>query len=206
MKSAAVDRSKAEIMRRLRLGHVRRLLRARWGPILPDDDCGREDLRELLLAISVGPHAEAKMPKAIEIHAPWMCRAESENLIDQVNRTPIYERKLTAKEVGKRHRVTNQDRERLRLWTIAPCDVTAEQLAEQRKAKKRERMFRLRQKRGRQTRKACLAAHSISRNKPWLAEGISRRSWYRKRGTGPCQAKLSNAGHTPVPTEKTSRP
>jgi hypothetical protein len=51
----------SNISRRLRLANLRKLFRDRNGPILPDDDAGREYLVELLLPISVGPHADIKM-------------------------------------------------------------------------------------------------------------------------------------------------
>jgi hypothetical protein len=41
---------KQEIIRRVRLGHLKRLLRQRYGFELPDDDAGREDL-ELVLCL-----------------------------------------------------------------------------------------------------------------------------------------------------------
>ena len=46
--------SRAEIIRRLRLGDLQKFLRFRYGHTLPDDDAGREDLHELLLPISLG--------------------------------------------------------------------------------------------------------------------------------------------------------
>lgn len=52
-------------MRRLRLGDVQKVLQHRYGHTLPDDDAGREDLRELLLPISLGPEAGRKMENAI---------------------------------------------------------------------------------------------------------------------------------------------
>jgi hypothetical protein len=55
------------MLRRLRLGNLRKLFRHRYGPTLPDDDAGREDLRELLLPVSVSTNADIKMPKAIEV-------------------------------------------------------------------------------------------------------------------------------------------
>ena len=55
-----------ERMRRLRLGDLRRLLRDRCrGSILPDDDAGRDYLRELLLPISLGPH------EAVTLRNSW---------------------------------------------------------------------------------------------------------------------------------------
>ena len=137
-----------EVIRRLRLGNLRTLFRHRWGPVLPDDDSGREDLRELLLLISVGPNAGIKMPRAIEVWAPWMAPDEATQLIDDINLTPIYHRKPTASTLGQRLRLTNAERERLRLWTIAAHDMTPEQAAEHRRAKERARKRRYRQLRG----------------------------------------------------------
>jgi hypothetical protein len=162
-----------EIIRRLRLGNLRTLFRHRWGPLLPDDDAGREDLRELLLPISVGPNASIKMRRAIEVWAPWMADDEATQLIDDVNRTPIWHRKPTAGTMGQRLRVSNAERERLRLWTIAAYDMTPEQAAEHRRAKERARKRRYRQLHGGNPR-----ASSFSRTTPWLALGISRRTWY----------------------------
>jgi hypothetical protein len=172
--------SHSEMIRRLRLGNLRTLFRNRYGAILPDDDAGREDIRELLLPISVGPNAEIKMRKAMEVWSPWLPLAEAAQLIDQINRTPIYHRKPNAQQLGFRQRVTNQERERLRLWTIAPYDMTEEGIREQRKAKDRERKRRLREKRGSKPR-AIYEAESISKAKPWEQEGISRRTWYYRQ-------------------------
>ena len=146
------NHSHAEMMRRLRVGNLRKLFRHRYGPTLPDDDAGREDLRELLLPISTGPHANIKMPNAVETWAPWMKPGEAAPLIDYTNRTPRRQRMLTAKQLGKRQCVTNAQRERLKLWTIAPYDMTDEQMKEWRKAKDRERRRRLRQLRGAKSR------------------------------------------------------
>jgi hypothetical protein len=176
--------NKDETIRRLRLRDMRNYLRCRYGHTLPDDDAGREDLRELLYPISVGPNAAIKMPKAIEIWAPWMNTKEAAELIDDINRMSIWLRKPSARELGKRLRVTNQMRQQWRLWTVAPYDMTDEGLAEQRRAKDRERKRRhrerQRQQRGQQTRAQWLAAHSISRDKPWLVLGIKRRAYYKR--------------------------
>jgi hypothetical protein len=64
-----MSRSKSEIIRRLRLGDLRSLLRARCGHTLPDDDAGREYLWELLLCVSLGAEPDLKMANAIEIWA-----------------------------------------------------------------------------------------------------------------------------------------
>jgi hypothetical protein len=174
------DHSRSEMLRRLRLGNLRKLFRDRYGPVLPNDDAGREDLYELLLPISVGPHADIKMQNAIEVWAPWLPPADVKELVDCINLTPIWNRKPTARQLGKRLRLTNGERERLRLWTIAPYHMNAQELLAQRKAKRRARTRLLRQLRGSKPR-AIYEAESKSKIKPWEPAGIKRRAWYYRQ-------------------------
>jgi hypothetical protein len=163
-----VSKAKFETMRRLRVGDLRRLLNRRYGPSLPNDDAGREDLRELLLAISLGPDPRRKMLNAIGLWAPWMPQDEIDALIEGIDRTPVGQRHRTGKDLGERMRLTNTERERLRLWTIAAYDMTAEERVEWRKVKARERMRR---------RRANLCQPS-RRHRRWVAEwrGFLRKS------------------------------
>jgi hypothetical protein len=64
---ASSSSTQSEMIRRLRLGDLRKLFRDRYGPILPDDDAGREHLIELLLPISLGYEPDLKMRNAIEV-------------------------------------------------------------------------------------------------------------------------------------------
>jgi hypothetical protein len=205
IRPATFDRGRREMIRRLRLGNLRKLFRDRYGPILPDDDAGREDLYELLLPISVGPHAEIKMPYAIEVWSPWMLQEEASQLIDQINLTPIWGRLPNAAVLGARLRLTNGERERLKLWTIAPHNFSPHELLQQRRAKDRERKRRLRQLRGCKSR-AQYEANSTNRTMPWLALGIGRRTWYRRRGTSPSAVILQTAADTPVPPQLAQPP
>lgn len=173
--------SKAETIRRLRLGDLQRVLRARYGVTLPDDDAGRDDLYEMLLTISLGEGHDRKMKNAIEVWAPWMSADEARNVIDSVNRTPDYLRKTTARKMGEKLNLQNWERETLGLRTIAPVDMTPEQLGAQRKTKDRARKWRARRAARKQPREVYLAANSISRQKPWTVKGVSRATWYRRQ-------------------------
>jgi hypothetical protein len=200
-----MSRPKSEIMRRLRLGNLRTLLRARCGHTLPDDDAGREYLWDLLLPVSLSPEAECRLRNTIETWAPWMDVKERFELVAQIERTPAYVRKVKPRTLGERLRVTAEERERLKLWTIIPFDLTAKELADQREAKKRARDRRRRRDAGSKPRTDYEAA-SINRAKPWLALGISRATWYRRRETSPRQVNLLiSRAHTCL-TEKTARP
>ena len=59
-------------------------------------------------------------------------------------------------------------------------DMTDEQLAEQRKVRERNRRARKRRERGVRTKEAYLA-ELAARPKPWITEGISRRTWERRK-------------------------
>ena len=202
----------AEMIRRLRVGDLQKLLRSRYGPELPDDDAGRDDLRELLLPISLGHQASDRMQKAVELWAPWMDSTEAERLLDHIKRSPPYLRKPTSREIGERLRLTNHEREALGLRTIAPVDLTPKQLRERRKEKARLRMWRRRRANGSKDREAWLA-NAKSRLQPWKAKGIGRATWYRerrqkaetKRETGPFAMNLLTSANTPVSHQRISK-
>jgi hypothetical protein len=182
--------SKTEVMRRLRLGDLQKVLRNHYGHTLPDDDAGREDLFELLLIASLGPEGERKMVNTIEVNAPWVGADEAGQLIDQINRIPAYQRKRTARELGERLRVTNHEREILKLKTIKPFDMTDKQLKDQRRAKERARKKRQRLAKGGKPREKALA-----RQKPWKAEGVHRATWFRRRKGGATNSSSKQKSH-----------
>lgn len=169
------------MLRGRRLKHITTLLMDRCRLGLPDDDAGREYLFELLLVMSTVPHAEIKMDHAIRVWAPWMPQDKAAQLLDQINRIPIWERWRTGRELGKRLRLTNGERERMKLWSIRPYNMGMAELRRQRRRKQRECMRRLRETRGTKSRDQWLAENSISREKPWKRDGISRAKWYRRR-------------------------
>jgi hypothetical protein len=116
-----------EDLRRCRLGEVGRLLRDRYGgPVLPDDDAGREDLRELLLLASMAFNGDRSMKNIVEVSAPWMIPEETKQFMDDVNHTPTYLRKPSARILGERLRLTSEERRRLAIrtkWQI-PCAMS----------------------------------------------------------------------------------
>jgi hypothetical protein len=175
------DAAKWELIRRLRYGALLRLFRHRWGNELPDDDAGRDDLWLLVTNVSLAAaEPEKKMRHVIEVWAPWMSAEEREAYTKHVWGLDIYERTPTALELGKRLGLTNAEREALKLWPFRPIDKTEEEIAEQAKARERERRAHKRRERGVRAREAYLA-ELASRPQPWIAEGISRRTWERRR-------------------------
>lgn len=171
---------KWERVRRLRYGALVKLFRHRWGPTLPDNSSGREDLFELVCVVSVALSAtEKKILNTIETMAPWMQPEEAQMLVEHVQQMPIYERMPNNRELGKRMRLTNAEREALSLWPIKPVDMTDEQLAEQRKSKSRNARASKRRQSGVRTREQYLAELKAT-PKPWEDSGLSRWQWYRR--------------------------
>ena len=209
-----VKLSKDERLRRLRLGDLRRLFADRCrGRILPDDDAGRDYLRELLLPISLGPNEAVKRSRAVEIWgppdrmrreiklwAPWMQEDEAQEFLDEINLMPPWQRKPMARTLGERLQVPYGERARLQLKTIGCYGMTEAAMTLIRKQKKRARMRKLRQKKPR----AEYLAASLSQTKPWLALGVSRRTWERRRVASVCQINLTKTEHIPA-TKKERR-
>jgi hypothetical protein len=150
----------------------------------PEDCAGREDLLELIFCTSLAPAAQEKKGFCIiEVWAPWMSRGEAEALVAHVWGLDIYERTPTARTLGNRLRLTNAERERLRLWTIKPFDMSDKQLADQSKARERARRERKRRDAGVRSRVAYLAEMK-AKPKPWIEGGVSRRTWFRRVARG----------------------
>ena len=89
----------------------------------------------------------------------------------------------TPEQIAKYLGVEFYLRQVLRLWSFGACDMTRQERLKQTKADKkiidRDRAAQRRRQRGAQSR-AQYEAESLSRTKPWLALGISERTWYRR--------------------------
>ena len=144
-----MTRGQAETMRCLRLGELQKILRWRCGRELPDDDAGREYLRLLLEVVSLGPDARGRMLNQIQIWAPWMDSQEFCQLIDSVRRKPEYFRKRKADQLGEEINLTYDERQRLRIRTIAPADLTPAEFSEKRRERRREKQRENQRKRRR---------------------------------------------------------
>jgi len=199
---------------RLRIGDLNRLWGSRYGGgrenyVFPDDDAGIEDL-----SISLQHYARSnpiKIPKIIALRAPWMGEDEIALLLDQIT---AYPRQWKAESLGCLLRVTTAEWRLLDLRTIAPADMTKQERTQERKLRGRLRKRLRRRAMGKDTRAEYLAANSISRTRPWEAEGISRKTWYKRRkqaanGRGDKSVPhidSLNAADTPVTPGKPTSP
>ena len=206
------------MIRRLRLGDLRKLIADRCrGLILPDDDAGIDYLRELLLPISIGPYETRnrvrggvalwgpvdRMKQEIARWAPWMGDNRAGALIDEINQMPLWQRKPKARTLGERLNVTYGQREELKLRTILAVDVSdvAMELIRNRKRRKRDK-----ERRQLQSRADYLASHTKTKERPWVALGISRRTYYYRVKKANCTSlhpiNLSKSSSRPVQAEK----
>jgi hypothetical protein len=178
---AVAHAPKWETIRRLRYGDLIRLFRHRWGNVLPEDDSGWGDLWLLVTNVSLAASdPEKKMRHVIDLWAPWMSSDDREMYVRHVWGLDIYQRTQTGEEIGKLLGLTNAERQTLKLWRFLPIDATRDEIEAQRKARRTEnRRAKLRAK-GVRPREAYLAA-SLNKQSPWEAEGISRRTWERRR-------------------------
>ena len=101
-----------------------------------------------------------------------------------------HERWCSPRVLGNRLNLRDRERQQYGIRHIRPIDVSDEELIDRRKAKARARERQRRLKSGGRSREDYLA-NSLSRQKPWLAQGMSRARWYRlKRETGACAMSL----------------
>jgi hypothetical protein len=171
-----------------RIGALNKLFAYRYGGtredyVFPEDDAGIEDLKILIHHYArTNPLA---IPRVIQLRAPW---ADAEAIMNEVE---AYPRKWRSGTLGKILNFTGKEWRQLRIRTIAPVDMSSE---ERRYYSRIIANGRRRLKRARQGVKprAQYEAASLAHDKPWLAAGISRRTWYRRRGTGVAAIKITN--------------
>ena len=166
----------------LRINELNRLFTARYGHTLPDDDAGRDDIIVMAHHLARCPgEVGRRIRNWIELHAPWMTSDMAAEIIRFVISNPI---KWRADTLAHRVRLTETERRRLGIRTIGAIDMTKDERKKARRLRQRQRDLARRRTQGVRPR-AEYEANSISRCKPWLALGISRRTWYRRRGTSP---------------------
>jgi hypothetical protein len=188
----------------MRLREIELIIRHRHERGIPDPE-GTDDVESCMAYI----HAVASTPRSQSIvdwckmWAPWI----SDDAILEIvwtHRRRKY--MLGAESVAKMLHVTMKERNTLGLKTIGACDVSEEERKAISKKLKQER-DRIRQQENRKAKgtvpRGSYEAASAESLKPWEAARVSRRTWYRHRGTGPSRVDIYRNGDTLVPTAET---
>jgi hypothetical protein len=166
----------------LRISELNRLFTARYGHMLPDDDAGRDDVVVMAYHLARCPgEVGRRIRNWIELRAPWMTSDEAAEIVRAAMANPFNWR---ADPLARRLGLTEAERRQLLIRTIGAIDMTKDERKKARRLRQRQRDLARRRAQGAKPR-AEYEANSISRNKPWMAFGISRRTWYRRRGTSP---------------------
>jgi hypothetical protein len=160
----------------LRLNDLARLFRSRYGIVLPDDDSGRDDAE-----IAINHMANLARPRRhianwIGIWAPWMPAGELQDMVGMALANPHY---WNADQLAWRLKVTAEERTMLGITTIGAIDENKAARTKRRRKLDRERKAKARRSKGSKPRK-LYEAQSIEALMPWIEEGISRATWYRR--------------------------
>jgi hypothetical protein len=121
MKRTALGKTDVKVARQRRqLNHLRTLA---WMRGISDDRRGRNLLTGLLAVGLTGPEAQEL--------APWLSPVALQDIIDNVDRIPGWE--WTSSRLGDLVELTDEERERGKLWSLRPCDVSWPAVQERRR-------------------------------------------------------------------------
>jgi hypothetical protein len=149
---------------------------------------------------------------AVKLAAERMGGSLSDGEADAILETAdALRQRRTADKLARFLGVTFPQRRALGITTIGSIDITKGTRTLLRKRKKRRYNEQRRRAQGVRPRTEYEES-SLTRTKPWEAEGMSRRTWYRKRrgtspnpathGTSPNPALLSSGVPAPVPRQR----
>jgi hypothetical protein len=150
----------------------------------PDDDAGLADLKILLHHLKL-----PALPRTIARYAPW---ADSEAIIQEIEACP---KRYTAKTLGRLLNLSGYEWRQYGIRTITPVDMTEEEMKDFIRVRREGQRLKRRRSKGVKPRQEY-EGMSLSKIKPWVAEGISRRTWERrrKRDASLVQVKLLTTG------------
>ncbi|SFV16001.1 hypothetical protein SAMN05192541_124113 [Bradyrhizobium arachidis] len=180
----------------LRAWELEKIFRYRFGKFIPCNADGREALRVIAEAyrFAKGGDLQSKLTGYVRARAPW---ATSE--VDAIAAAAATACWQSADELAWRIKLSPMERERLEIRTIGAVGLNKRRRSAIQKTKHKQRESARRKANG-----AKPHAESLNRTRPWEAEGISRRTWFRRRareaGTNSCDVFSSNSNaHESVP-------
>lgn len=174
----------------LRLHDLAILFTSRYGRAeLPDDDSGRDDLAIAVNHLACLPHPQRAIEAWLDAWAPWLTLRERSQIVPPILANP---RRYKADALAWRLRLTMEQRTVLGITTIGAIDKAKAERAKLRRQREIQRREASRRAKGAIPRRQY-EQRSISRAKPWEAEGISRATWYRRQR----ETTIANSETTP---------
>jgi hypothetical protein len=161
----------------LRLNDLASIFRSRYGVTLPDDDAGRDDLEVAINHLASLARPRRHIANWIGLWAPWLTAKEQQEMVGAALANPQH---WKADNLAWRLRLTAEERRMLGVTTIGAIDENKAARTKRRKRLDRERKAKARRAKGAKPRKDY-EAHSIAQAMPWIDEGISRATWYRRK-------------------------
>jgi len=152
---------------------LQRYLTDRYGCEWPDDDAGRDDLWLAVHSLTTVGKWDGEVRAFIASKAPWLSESETLQMLDKAYALP---RPYGAAKLGQKVGLTDQDRDRLKLWSIDAADDPGRL-----KRRERKRLDRIEQQTARRRKRGVKSwDESATRTKPWIAAGFkTRRTWER---------------------------
>jgi hypothetical protein len=160
----------------LRMNDLAILFRSRYGITLPDDDAGRDDMEVALNHLACLPHPMPAIKAWLETWAPWLTLAEQRDVAAPIIANP---QRWKADALAWRLRLTMEQRTMLGITTIGAIDMNKGARTKRRRMLDRHRKAKMRRAKGAKPRKVY-EEQSIAHAMPWISEGISRATWYRR--------------------------
>jgi hypothetical protein len=163
----------------LRIKDIQRLINHRTqhhGRILPNNQHGREIAFAMACHKARRGDAEHRIDVWLGLWCPWMARDEATALLVRTIAKPYH---FDDDKLGAIVRLTEDEREGLRITSIGAVGVPKAERERRRRERKRLWKKALRRARGAKPR-GVYEAESLSKSKPWVLLGMSRRTWYRK--------------------------
>jgi hypothetical protein len=90
-------------------------------------------------------------------------------------------RMVTRAELGEMLNLTKAERVEFKIWQILPCDETTAERRVWLRKRDAEQKANRRRMQGSNSRVVWLMKNNLSKTKPWEAEGISRKTWYKRQ-------------------------
>jgi hypothetical protein len=189
---------------RLRIREIERLIEYRDGVVPDTDDADRPVWLVAQHMRGISPiNLDGRLSQWCSRWAPYFPQEQIKKIADDVLAKPYF---FCADTIGKLLGLKDEERKALGIRTIGAIDRDKKQResdrAEAKLRRDRERALHQRRQRGVRPRSEYLRK-SLSRTKPWEAEGISRRTWERHREARLAASKVANEA---VQSERESSP